>query len=241
MTWALLLCVLLCLSAPVAIAQVHPFSAELQQRPVASFDVEQQNMIDALLQLGQEQQVPIGIEYIDAAAFRNRITLHVRNSTMGELLDAITHGQSYRWFIQDGVVMVTHEGAPQGRKNLLNTRIPEFTIKREMTLQAASLKLLGALYWALNPHSTGIMGDYPGGNPKFLVEPLRMKNATIRQILNRIVSQRGNGAWVVQQPPWNMDKDPSYGLWRVFEYDGNHGPKYSGLLQVWGLGLHGSK
>jgi hypothetical protein len=101
--------------------------------------------------------------------------------------------------------------------------------------------LLGALYWALNPHSTGIMGDYPGGNPKFLVGPLRMKNATIRQILNRIVSQHRNGAWVVQQAPWNMDKDPSYGLWQVFEYDGNHGAKYSGLLQVWGLGLHDSK
>jgi hypothetical protein len=200
-------------------------------------------MIDALLQLGQEQRIPIGIEYIDAAAFRSQTTLHVRNLTMGALLDTITDGQGYRWFIQDGVVIVTNDGAPQGRKNLLNTRIPEFTIEieKEITLQAASLKLLGALYWALNPHSTGIMGDYPGGNPKFLVGALRMKNATIRQILNRIVSQHRNGAWVVQQAPWNMDKDPSYGLWRVFEYDGNHGAKYSGLLQVWGLGLHNSK
>jgi hypothetical protein len=120
----------------------------------------------------------------------------------------------------------------------LNTRIPEFAIDKEVTLQDASLKLLGALYWALNPHSTGILGDYPGGNPKFRVVPLRMRNATVRQILNRIVSQRRNGAWVVQQAPWNMDKDPSYGLWRVIEYDGNNGAKYSGLLQVWGLGLH---
>jgi hypothetical protein len=107
-----------------------------------------------------------------------------------------------------------------------------------MTLQAASLKLLGTLYWALNPHSTGIVGDYPGGNPKFRVGPRRMQNATIRQILNRIVAQRRNGAWVVQEPPWNMDKDPSCGLWRVLEYDRNNGARYSGLLQVWGLGLH---
>ena len=198
-------------------------------------------MIDALLQLGQEQQVPIGIEYIDAAAFRIGITLHARNSTVGSLLDTITHAQGYRWFIQDGVVMVTHNGPPRGRKNLLNTRITEFAIDQEITLQAASLKLLGALYWALNPHSTGIAGDYPGGNPRFRVGPLKMKDATIRQILNRIVSQHRNGAWVVQQPPWNMDKDPSYGLWRVFEYDGNNGAKYSALLQVWGLGLHDPK
>ena len=228
--------VLVCLFAiPATSGQASPLASELPSRPVASFDVRGLNLIDALLQLGQERQVPIGIEYIDAAAFRSRITLHVRNSTLGALLDAITHGQGYRWLIHDGVVMVTHDGEPQGRRNLLNTRIPEFAIDKEVTLQDASLKLLGALYWALNPHSAGIIGDYPGGNLKFRVGPLRMGNATVRQILNRIVSQRRNGAWVVQQTPWNMDKDPSYGLWRVFEYDGNNGAKYSALLQVWGL------
>jgi hypothetical protein len=195
-------------------------------------------MIDALLQFGQEQQIPIGVEYIDAAAFRSRITLHAGNSTVGTLLDTITHGQGYRWFTQDGVVMVTHDGEPRGRKNLLDMRIPQFAIKKEVTLQDASLKLLGTLYWALNPQSTGLVGDYPVGNPKFRVGPFTQKNATVRQILNCIVSQRRNGAWVVQQALWNMDKDPSYGLWRMFEYDGIHGVPYSRLLLVWGLGLH---
>jgi hypothetical protein len=198
-------------------------------------------MIDALLQLGQEQRIPIGIEYIDAAAFRSRISLHAQDTTLGRLLDTITHGQGYSWFTVDNVVMVTHNGAPRGRKNLLTLRIPEFTIEREVTLQAASLKLLGGLYFALNPHATGIVGDYPSGNPQFRVGPWMMRNATVRQILNGIVSQHNNGAWVVQQAPWNMDKEPSYGLWRVFEYDGNNGAKYSGLLQVGGLGLHGQK
>jgi hypothetical protein len=64
------------------------------------------------------------------------------------------------------------------------------------------------------------------------------KNEALRQILNRIVSQHRNGAWVVQQAPWNMDKDPSYGLWRIFDYDRNNGAKYSVLLRVWELGLH---
>lgn len=241
MTWALPVCILLCLSASEAVAQAHPSATELRRHQVASFDIQDLNMIDALLHLGQEQQVPIGIEYIDAAAFRRRITLHARNSTVGSLLDNITHGQGYGWSVQDGVVMVTHDGEPRGHKNLLDIRIPEFAIDKEITLQAASLKLLGALYWAVNPHSTGIVGDYPSGNPNFRVAPLRMRNVTVRQILNRIVSQRGNGAWVVQQPPWNMDKDPPYGLWRVFEYDGNEGAPYSRLLQVWGLGLHDPK
>jgi hypothetical protein len=231
--------VLVCLFAtPATSGQATPPASELPSRLVASFDVRGLNLIDALLQLGQEQQVPIGIEYMDAAAFRSRITFHARNSSMGGLLDTITRGQGYRWFTQGRVVMVTHDCEPQGRRNLLNTSIPEFTLDKEVTLQAASLQMLIALHFAVNPHATGILGDYPGGNPKFRVGPLRMKNATVRQILNRIVSQRRNGAWVVQQAPWNMEKDPSYGLWRVIEYDGNNGAKYSALLQVWGLGLH---
>lgn len=207
-------------------------------RPVQSFEIRDLNMIDALLRLGEEQRVPIGIEYVDTAAFRSRITLHVRNSTVGALLDAMTRPLGYSWFMQHNVVIVTHRGAATGRKNLLNIPIPDFSLNKEVTLQAASLKLLVTLYFTLNPHATGILGDYPTGNPQFRVGPLRMKKATVRQILNRIVSQNRDGAWVVQQAPWNMDKDPSYGLWRVFEYDGNNGAKYSDLLQVWGSGLH---
>jgi hypothetical protein len=165
-------------------------------------------MIDALLQLGQEQRIPIGIEYVDAAAFRSRITLHEQDMTVGRLLDTITHPLGYSWFVDGDVVIVTHSGAPQGSKNLLDSRIPEFPIAREVTLQAASFQLLGKLYFALHPHATGIVGDYPSGNPQFRVGPWTMRNATVRQILNRIVSQHKNGAWVVQQPAWNMDRDP---------------------------------
>ena len=174
-------------------------------------------MIDALLQLGQEQQVPIGIEYTDAAAFRSRITLRVRNSTIGGSLDTLTHGEGYRWFTQGGVVMVTHDGEPKGRKNLLDRCIPEFTLPRKVTLQAASLRLLGTMDLALHPNETGVVGDYPTGNPQFQVGPWTMKDHTVRQILNHIVAQHRNGAWVVQQAPWNMDKDPAYGLWRAVE------------------------
>jgi len=195
-------------------------------------------MIDALLQLGQEQRIPVGIEYVDIAAFRNRITLQEQDTSLGKLLNTITHPQGYSWFVDGGVIIVAHRGALQGRKNLLNTRIPEFTIPQEVTLQAASLRLLGSLHFVLHPHAGGSVGDHSSGNPDFRVGPLRMKNATVRQILNGIVSQHRNGAWVVQQAPWNMDKDPPYGLWRVFEYDGNNGAKYSTLLQVWGIGLH---
>jgi hypothetical protein len=63
-----------------------------------------------------------------------------------------------------------------------------------------------------------------------------MDNAPVWRILDAIVSE-GNAAWVVQQPPWTMDKDLGYGLWQVLPYNRTDG-KYSSGLQVWGLGLH---
>jgi hypothetical protein len=194
-------------------------------------------MIDALLQLGQEQHIPMGVEYIDAAAFQSRITLREQHAPAGKLLDAITHPHGYFWFVDEGVVIVSHWGAPHGRKNLLDTDISEFTAAREMRLQAVSHQLFEKLFFVLHPQAI-VAGDYPSGNPQFRTGPWTMRNVTVRQILNRIVSQHNNGAWVVQQAPSNMDKTPAYGLWRVVEYDGNNGTKYSGLLQVWGLRLH---
>jgi hypothetical protein len=202
----LALSVLACLSAsPRTLGQIRSNRSKIPSRSVSSFNIQQLNMIDALLQLGQEQRIPVGIEHIDAAALRSRITLHEQGATVGKLLDTITHSLGYSWFVDGDMVMVTHSGAPQGSKNLLDSRIPEFNLKRDATLRAASLRLIGKLYFVQHPRATGIVGDYPSGNPQFRVGPWTMRNATVRRILNRIVSQHNHGAWAVQQPPWNMD------------------------------------
>ena len=102
-------------------------------------------------------------------------------------------------------------------------------------MHEASLALYLHLYFVLNPNSRGIAGDSPGGNPAFRAGPFDLKNATVREILNQIVSHR-SGAWVVQQPPWTMGKDLGHGIWRVLEYDRTDA-EYSRGMQVWGLGL----
>ena len=86
---------------------------------------------------------------------------HHRRYPLG-WLDTITHPLGYSWFVDGDVVMVSHSGAPEGSKNLLDSRIPEFTLKRDATLQAASLRLIGELYFVQHPHATGfvpILGD----------------------------------------------------------------------------------
>jgi hypothetical protein len=67
-----------------------------------------------------------------------------------------------------------------------------------------------------------------------------LKNATVRDIRNQIVSQHRNGASIVQQPPWTMGKDLGYGLWKVLEYDRTDAECGRKLL-VWGFGLQALK
>ena len=203
-------------------------------RRVPFFAVKQRNLIDALLSFGQHEHIPIGIECIDKAAFQRSVTIELRERTVGEILDAITHPFGYRWSIVGSVVSVTHDGALVGKSNLLNTRIPQFRIG-ETSMHEASLALNIHLYFVLNPHSRGIAGDSPGGNFAFRVGPFDLKNATVRNILNQIISQHSNGAWVVQQPPWTMGKDLGYCLWKMLEYDKTDA-EYSRELRVWGLG-----
>lgn len=229
----------------IAVALLYPsgalygqtrFASPNLSRKVAFFSVKQQNLIDALLSFGAQEHIPIGIDYIDKAAFQRRMNLEFRERSVREILDALTHPLGYRWSTAGAVVSVTHDGALGGKSNLLNTRIPQFRIG-ETSMHEASLALSLHFYFVLNPKSGGIAGDSPGGNVAFRVGPFDLKNATVRHILNQIVSRHSNGAWVVQQPPWTMGKDLGYGLWKVLEYDRTDA-EYSRELQVRGLGLH---
>jgi len=54
-------------------------------RQVPFFEVKQRNLIDALLSLGGQEHIPIGIEYIDKAAFQQRIRRLIARSPTGGL------------------------------------------------------------------------------------------------------------------------------------------------------------
>ena len=192
-------------------------------------------MIDALLLFGQQEHIGVGIDYIDAAAFQQRVTIQLRDATVADVLDTITRPFGYQWSANGQVVRVTHPGGMVGKRNLLNTRIAKFEVS-EMPIEQADCRLKIAFHFALHPNSSGIAGDCPYGGIAYRIGSMEMKSATVRQILDAIVSQRGNGAWVVQQPPWTMDKDLGHGFWKVLAYDRTDGAYSRGLL-VQGLGV----
>jgi hypothetical protein len=204
-------------------------------RRVEAFEIQNRNMIDALLILGQREHIGIGIDYIDDVALERRITLQLHQTTLAEVLDAITRYFGYRWSSHGRVVTVTHSGAIRRRRNLLNRRIATFKVST-MPLELAGCRLRSAFYFGVHLKSVGLVGDCPYGGAEQTIDGLDMKNATVRQILDALIAQRGNGAWIVQQPPGTMDKDLGYGFWKLLAYDRPDG-QYSRSLQIRGLGL----
>lgn len=199
-------------------------------KAVQSFKVEKISLLDALLQLGRERSLPLGIEYIDMKAVTEPITVEVKRATVAQVLDAILSQEpGYSWSFQNGVVHITHTGVPAGGMNLLDRVLQDFSIPR-VSLTDADRMLRMTVYMDIHPESRGFAGDFPGPISNTQLDPLDMHDATVREVLNRIVREpRSGAAWVVQVSPEHLDELPPYGLWRVIEYE-PHMPKYSSLI-----------
>ena len=74
--------VLLCAISALS-GQTRSASPNLS-RKVAFFSVKQENLIDALLSFGAQEHVPIGMEYIDYAAFQKRMNLEFEKAASGK-------------------------------------------------------------------------------------------------------------------------------------------------------------
>lgn len=196
---------------------------------VESFKADNVSLLDALLQFGRQQRLPMGIEYLDIRATDQPISVDVGPATVGKVLDTILrHEPGYSWSIQNGILHITNVGALRGRMNLLDRVLSEFSVPKD-TLTDADYLLKMTLYVELHPKVQGFGGDIPGEISRTQVGPFKLTHVTVREALDEIVREAGDAAWVVQVPPESLDHVPSYGLWRVIEYQPGM-PKYGPLV-----------
>lgn len=224
---------LVILSAEI-ILRSAPAVQSVTSRTVGQFNAEGSTLFDAVLLLGQEQHIPLGIEYIDEEALQRPITVKVGAATVGQVLGAILKQEpGYSWSVNAGVIDVSHSGVPAGSANLLNRILPDYSIP-SLSITEAGVMLDRDLYDSLHPGSQGFAGSYAGDILPLRVGPLSMRNVTVRQALNRIVGQAKDAAWVVQVKPTGLRGLPSYGLWKIVQYQSppkSYSPMFLGFLR----------
>ena len=194
-------------------------SASTFSKPVASFKVERLPLIDALLQLSQQEGIPLGIEYVDHDAVEKPLSLEMDETTVGEILEELLgQNKGYSWHVRESVLIVSHESIASGRENLLDRIVPQFSMPRCSVADASNLLQMD-LEQELSPRIRGFAGEYNPGSRQSLVGPLKLFNVPVWRVLNRLVSANNKAAWIVQVPPGHLDKVPSYGLWTIVGYE----------------------
>ncbi|HYG80344.1 MAG TPA: hypothetical protein VD861_08160, partial [Pyrinomonadaceae bacterium] len=179
-------------------------SENLRDQHFRQLKINAQEIRLALAELSNEYEVPIGIELVSENSRIPDVPINVgvQNATLEDVLNEITRQDSnYMWQLEDGVVNVfPRVNRDEFLADLLSTRVGTCLIKQD--IQSSSLRILltslpeielkaqMAKVWASNPSYTG--SDY---SPIGLSRPLKLSNATLREILNTVIRNSRTKIW----------------------------------------------
>lgn len=193
--------------------------APLEKR-VDSFVLEQGTLFDGLLKLGAEQHVPMAIEYLNADALTKPLTIRIGPATVGQVLGALIQGfdgYSIRAAGRTAVISSTH--IPTGRADVLDYLLPEFVVRRG-TLMEVNNALCMTADRHLHPGAGGYVGTFPPGKTEKQIGPFKLQSVTVKEVLNRLVSDYQDAAWIGQVPPQGIDAGfARCDAWRIVQYD----------------------
>jgi hypothetical protein len=197
------------------------------ERPVSDFNNDEKPLVPTLLLIARAYAIPIGIEKVTPEALHQPIRLEFHKTTLGQLLDATVGSlPDYAWGIDDGVVNIYGKEERAGGSNLLNLKLAHFDLA-DGTINDANARLRQAV-WSIPPApsvDSGVystFGDSPGiGALEGRKFTFAMRNATVRDVLNRLVRISGNIAWVATVPPSELNQDPPSGLWKLVPLSAN--------------------
>jgi hypothetical protein len=180
----------------------------------ATYDSDKRTTLEQLVELAQRFQLPMGIEWVDRPNETTAKPIHLRNVNVKEVISHVLNEQAgYRFAVEDLVVQVSATELADDPLNFLNIRFSSYSVKNDSLLEAS--------YWlrvwirrSLHPAQnfgggfggTSAQGDFNNPTITFSVT-----NASVRQILNRLVLAQRNSLWVVHlKPQLLMDGEPFY-------------------------------
>jgi hypothetical protein len=207
---AFLMTLVLC-SSPFVFCQT--LESKLNQK-VEAFDSESSSTIKQLIELAQQFQIPMGVEWLLTTDEKSVRPVHVRKALLRDVLKVIVQQQpGYQFTLRDGIVHVFATSLINDRRDFLNLVVPSFSVDNE-SLVGANHYLRLSIKLLLHP-SPGFGGGYGGVglNNNFAVRNITFSgsNLTVRQILSKIAALQGNALWVVRlKSSEMMKKEPFY-------------------------------
>ncbi len=192
------------------------FEASFEQKTnklVNRFNTCGRTLVDSVIELAYDYEVPMAIEYADREATTKPINLEFHNKSVREMVEAIVkQDPQYRVSFSNGIVDIFSPKSREDRSNLLNKVIKDFTVTA-METREADFQLFCALSQAAS--SQGCAGSLAVGQWEPLRITLHLQNVRVYEIVNAIVAQNGKAIWTVTAS--NLTSFPqSSGLWYIY-------------------------
>jgi hypothetical protein len=181
--------------------------AELEKRldaQVESYSISAGNLLEALAQVSDDFQLPMGIEWEVASQRDGALSIrYARTTALRILQELIGRSPDYVLTRENGVVHVANKAIHDDARNFLNLRIREFELSSEYVLHANNrlqkivLQLVNHLPDAEAQY--GCAGSF-GVSAGDRMASFRMQDVTVRDILDRFLTSSGHGLWLVTFP-----------------------------------------
>ena len=189
------------------------------------FEVNHIDRMNAILMLARRYRVPLGIEFADDAMFQP-VTVRVPSGqTIKSALDFLAPTNSgFLVTEHENVFVISHRSVPTA-DNILDTTLDEVNVPRA-SIQMANWTLQVALDRQHRretgaPQAQGY-GLSIAGVQSNSIASFTAKKISVRDVLDRIVGEDGDAAWIVQvRPPGlrNQNAGRLDVLWTVVDYD----------------------
>jgi len=203
---ALILLVFQFQQPPPVASRPHPTreSSTNLRTAVHDYHLSAGNLVEALIQVGTEFQIPMGIEWVRIPNAKAQINLSFKDATVQQVLQAIVDGQpGAKMIIQKDIVHVfASELIPDG-ENPLKLNINEFKV-HDVPAELASRQLHETIKRTLLPPQpqqgferrggVGGSGFSNSDDPKISVT---LKNATVEDILDALALSSTRKIWIV--------------------------------------------
>jgi len=193
------------IAGPQAASGTSP-EASLQAKlrsNIENYTVNAANLLQASAKFSDDFQVPMGIEWQLSSVPYKPIRLQFSNTTVLQILRGIVAVEpGYAFNTDNGVVHLGKTTITDDPRNLLNLRIKDFDLSSEYVFHANN-RLRQLVVDLTNPslpkHDAGCAGSYGvgAGDQK---ATFHLRDATVRNILDRFVTAAGFNIWLATFP-----------------------------------------
>jgi len=172
--------------------------------------------LEALLQVGYENQVCFGIEFVEKELLSQPLQLEVESSSLGDIVGRIlASAKGYVAEGKDGVVLIQKTAA--GSTQWLNLRVRNFRAPRSRVQEISNLLFMNLMI-EIDPVHRGFAGNYSPGDPKELIGPFSENGKTVPQLLDLVVSSSKGGMWIANSSVRSLTVTTEKPLWTIVEY-----------------------